>query len=462
MGPKQKRRRRRRARAAGQSKTKWTLNLWKTYGNYALRGTDLKVVKAIPGSASRKFHTRCHTCHYTLSDSTNSSQLPAFGKRHTPSTKQLMSLIEGASRSPSKLHADEVRNTTAIDTIVKPNVSGVVPLTNGLLGENTSHRLKVFERFSFDHLAARIKGARTPSERIAALRQGVMAVARLDGYCTRFSGALLKFSPEFVGERDQRQAQNLELIGSRLKHLSTDSHFDPTVYINDLRKLGIVYDLEEIFGHGDFNLEHVRAGPDGSESIKDFLTVIDLEDFGLYSHVEDICDALMIRGVGTRTIIRHEEFPALLERYLALEHAYRVHGDDAVANEVASYENGVLQDHLRSEVKLNDQYFADFVLGFHAHAIQKLLQFSVAHVGEAKKYCSEIGQLYHTIAGRDLDDLFETASDTGKAREQFYVMGMMLNDSGVVEINPDDLETIRNGASRVFSNRIALYAPGEE
>ena len=430
----------------------WTNKQWLAHAKKAIRDR-YEIVDFVANS--RSYHTRCHTAKFDLREIGEEEVTRVIGKRHVPSTK-VSTVLEGASRSPAKLHADEVRNLSCIDDIVKPHVEKL-PFSNSLIGDNTAFRLKILESLSYNSLLDILKSTDEDKKRINILQQGVYVAARFDGYCTRFSKELLKMSPDFKDDHEKRKGQNIELLGQRLKNLSLNPNFDPNKYVHDLRQLRQTHSLRTIFADGDLNLGQIRADIKGPYEIENFICINDLEDFGLYSHVTDVRDVLMIRSIGTSTITSHKEFSSLLERYLALMDVFETGGDDSEAQRIAKLQNGEMTNFLKKDIGLEPNYFADFILEFYAGAVEKLLQFALDHNEESSKYYQEIEELYHNIAGRDFESLFAKASKPKKMREKFYIIGSMLCESEVMQIDSDYLQTIHRGSSTPLSDRVAAY-----
>ncbi len=423
-----------------QHKTpEWGRRPWTRYIKLLLGGSGYQFGSIVPGSKHR--HSHCDIIGIKLKEYTSRDEILTIGKRHVMSNKAT-SAADSRDKDPALLHGRELRNLQAIIEIAGPD------LVPKLYGYNTARSILLMEDLGKYSLRDVIISAKESGQTLPALKQIVRAVARFDGVCTSNYNAFKNSDPRYVQERTIRKQGVFDLLERRVGLLQHDDNFSAKPYVDDLRELSQPFKLKDVFGHGDFNIEHVRAGitPNGIKpNLEDFMRVIDLEDFGIYSHVSDICDALLIKGVRTDEMIEDERFPELLDLYLALEHAYS-HGfdDEKQIIKLVGCDQDGIRSYLINDAEIEGQYYADFILGFYAHAINKHIQFAVDQAPDQALYISQIEGMYHTLSSsRVIEDLFQHASDQDKAREHFYITGRLLTDAGIATINQKTLNAIK-------------------
>ncbi len=374
--------------------------------------------------------------------------LDAIAKQNIFNAKSLPS-IEHRYREPARLHAATVR-ALQLSSVIN---TGLPP---SLFGYSTRHSLHISEKFRGDSLHQRIwKRSKKDEDYSDELEQGVFIAAQLNGMCTgRLDDIHREHGTTFEDEASLRDSEALDLLESRITRLSRKEGFSARQLIGELRDLGSVNVLREIFGHGDFNLHHVMAESPDAE-IGEYNRVIDFETSGIYSHVVDFVDILMVRKVPPLSIIQSEEFSRLVGSYLLWESMFENGATVSEVSECRTLSKECLARELKARV--GPQYFADFVLTSFTRALEKQVHFATHDRRHLKQYQRAIGGLYAHLAGPQMIPFFNESSQEGKIRQYTGILGSLLRESGFVTIPTEQIESVSsspNGGSYGLSQML--------
>lgn len=335
---------------------------------------------------------------------------PAFAKRHVP-----MSHSNGShhllNQDPDRLYGREIRNSTLIDKLVHPVKESNNPfsydLVPKLLGCSSIDRLQIVQRgLGKSHKVKIVNAHKTGKfgERDWLISELIKYGARFVGSCTAKKSELLEAHNDYSLEAKMFAGLNGEIFEERLlqlafrankqKHkrrkydsremdifLRKRENLDITKRIRTLKEFYSNIGTREVFCHNDYNATHLF----GSRRSDNHL-IIDVETAGLGDLTEDLSSSLILTQIGFDTILTNNKyFPTFVNMYLAYEHAYekdleRVNFLDEKLSEGLSY---FYNDFDHKEIGINDQMYADVVIGTLARSFNKYVQLSARRVSTA-------------------------------------------------------------------------------
>ena len=313
------------------------------------------------------------------------------------------------------------------------------------------------EHLKSPSLGGMLTTASNPDDRNSLIREVIHAAARFDGTATRHKDRFFEVRPRYHHQADEHSSSEHGVLAERLSRANFPNA--PTVSsqnVDDLVQLDQKFNLRKILAHGEFNPDHVYRVRINIGEIR--YLVLDPTTLGSHTIAKDIGDSLIHLRLGGNALFKDTNSLAKrLELYLALEHAYE-NGEDEVVPEILSSDASVGK-YMSDVVKMEDQQFAEFSLGFYAAAARKL-----AFLGsrQGNKDYRETGRCLEEVylALIDNDTLFEHAENTAELRQYFNRLGQMFNESGLTRIPGEVLRKIvspSNGLTRTAMS----YAPAK-
>jgi len=364
--------------------------------------------------------------------------------------------------NPNSLQSRESRNLNNITDI---SGSGKVPASHLV---DTDNNMSVIKRIhgesSWIKLVNIVKQLEDkPTSKLlygemkSVLYEFVGGIARFVGSVNAYHEEFHQKYPSYYREAKEFSAANEQLLKENFRKLMVPKK--STSRIDDL--VGKLWGLKkkafhdrELFVHGDFHANHLII-PDqyATEEEKEPVT-IDLETFHIDYESTDLGSALVIHPIGNNYIIRGGEFSNLINRYLALEHAYEKKDDEAITV-LKQAENGEFAEYLR-ETKLGKEEYNNFLLGVFANAMVKQLQLPIIYhkrkkragmnedMEERKKNdANYLHTLFLELMG--MDPIFDNCTAPDQFRDYFHTLGQISEEVGYLQFHDGFLDGIKKG-----------------
>ncbi len=373
---------------------------------------------------------------------------------------------------PDFLFARELRNINLIRDIVG---RGTTPVIHGA---STEYNLIVMERlpggsFRDDLVKAKIGNPGNNEVLTKLLCTGVEGVAQFVGECNAKKEEFYKRNPTYVQDADLLQKISKELFKEYLlrcvyhagkpdlrqqtydpdkveEYLKKDKGMELDERLKTVWELTGVFNTRKILMHGDFNPDHLRSYRFDAKRQRRHYKVFDLEKFGLGEEVDDISSFCIVSTIGNNAIIDIQEFPRIINRYLAFESTYESGQRDHMET-LYKLDNGGINEYLVSKTGITKDEYANFMLNFFAYAIRKNIQLMALHTRtegqHGIKTAGYIKPLFQEVMNLDSNLFIDSCTNPKSVREYFYEAGKLLSDMDVITLDREFLEKIKFGTT---------------